>query len=91
MAPSLDGMAQRCLDNGCAKMNSCRTGAPSGTVVVSRASLVRGFALVFHHGVGSADRGVEVTSKACAQGISFGYQRGVQDDDSQGTWPCLFF
>jgi hypothetical protein len=46
MAPSLNGMAG--LDIGCAKMNSRRAGAPSGAMVVSRASLVRGFALIFH-------------------------------------------
>jgi hypothetical protein len=32
MAPSLDGMAQRGLSNGCTKMNSRRVGAPSGAV-----------------------------------------------------------
>jgi hypothetical protein len=72
MPSSLDGMALWVLSNGCAKMNLRRMGAPSGTVVVSMASLVRVFALIFHPGVGSADRGVEVTSKACAQGVSFG-------------------
>jgi hypothetical protein len=91
MAPSLDGMVRRGFGIGCAKMNSRREGAPSGAVVVSRASLVRGFALIFHPEVGSVDRGVEVTSKACAQGVSFGYHRGVRDDDSRGTRPCLFF
>jgi hypothetical protein len=55
--PSLGGMAQRGLGDGCAKMNSRRADAPSGAVVASMASLVRGFALIFHPGVGSADRG----------------------------------
>jgi hypothetical protein len=46
MTPSIGGMAQRCLGDGCAKMNSRRAGAPFGVVVVLMASLVRGFASV---------------------------------------------
>jgi hypothetical protein len=89
--PSLGGMAQRGLGDGCAKMNSRRADAPSGAVVASMASLVRGFASIFHPGIGSADRRVEVTSKACAQGAFFGYHREIRDDDSRSTRPCLFF
>jgi hypothetical protein len=51
------------------------------------ASLVRGFASIFQPGVGSADRAVEVTSEACAQGAFFGYHQGVRDDDGRGTKP----
>jgi hypothetical protein len=83
--PSLGGVAQRSLGDGCAKMNPRRAGAPSGVVVASMPSLVRGFALIFHPGVGSADRGVKVTSEACAQGPFSGYNRGVRDDGSRGT------
>jgi hypothetical protein len=48
---------------------------------------VRGFASIFQPGVGSVDRGVEVTSEACAQGAFFGYHQGVRDDDGRGTRP----
>jgi hypothetical protein len=44
--PSLGGVAQQGLGDGCAKMNSRRAGAPFGVVVASMASLVRGFASV---------------------------------------------
>jgi hypothetical protein len=88
---SLGGVVQRGLGDGCAKMNSRRAGAPSGVMVASMASLVRGFASIFQPGVGSADKGVEVTSKACAPGTFFGYHQGVHDDDGRGTRPKLIF
>jgi hypothetical protein len=54
-----------------------RAGAPSDVVVASMASLVRDFASIFHPGVGLADRGVEVTSEACAQDAFFGHHQGL--------------
>jgi hypothetical protein len=76
--PSLGGVVQWGLGDGCVKMNSHRAGAPSGVMVASMASLVRGFATIFQPGVGSADRGVKVTSEACAQGTFFGYHQGMK-------------
>jgi hypothetical protein len=87
MTPSLGGVVQWGLGDGCAKMDSCWVGTLSGAMVASMASLVRGFASVLHPGVVLVGRGVEVTSRACAQDTYFGYHRGVRDGDSRGTRP----
>jgi hypothetical protein len=71
----LDGVVQRGLGVGRGLMDSHRAVEPSCTVVVSMASLLRGFALFYHSGVGFAEREVEVTSKACAQDAFFEFFR----------------
>jgi hypothetical protein len=50
--PSLGGMAHWGLSDRCATMNQRKAGALSGLMVASMASLTRGFASIFHPGVG---------------------------------------
>jgi hypothetical protein len=52
--PGLSSVAQRSLGDSRALMDSRRAGAPSGAMV---ASMVRGFASVFHPGDGLAEGG----------------------------------
>jgi hypothetical protein len=76
---TLGGEEQWDFGVGCGLMDSCRVVAPSDAMVVSIARLESGFTLIKHPGEGYAEREVEVTSGAYAQGDFSGFYQGVGD------------